>query len=88
MSPAVGPGDYVLVNRWAYRSHAPEVGDLAVLRNPEREGQFLCERVAHRVERMGRERGVVQVVDPARDVAVRVRHGGRGGPVDCSEKRV
>ncbi|HEY4705536.1 MAG TPA: nickel-type superoxide dismutase maturation protease [Thermoplasmata archaeon] len=46
MSPAVGPGDYVLVNRWAYRSHAPEVGDLVVLRNPEREGQFLCKRIA------------------------------------------
>ncbi len=46
MSPALDPGDYVLVNRWAYRSRAPEVGDLVVLRNPEREGQFLCKRVA------------------------------------------
>ena len=46
MRPALGPGDYVLVNRWAYRHRAPAVGDLVVLRNPEREGQFLCKRIA------------------------------------------
>ncbi len=46
MSPGLGPGDYVLVNRWAYRTRAPAVGDLVVLRNPEREGQFLCKRIA------------------------------------------
>ncbi len=46
MAPALDPGDYVLVNRWAYRSRAPAVGDLVVLRNPEREGQFLCKRIA------------------------------------------
>src|SRR4030065_75452 len=45
MRPALGPGDYVLVNRWAYRHRAPAVGDLVVLRNPEREGQFLCKRI-------------------------------------------
>lgn len=45
MRPTLGPGDYVLVNRWAYRSRAPEVGDLVVLRNPEREREFLCKRI-------------------------------------------
>jgi len=46
MSPALEPGDYVLVNRWAYRRREPAVGDLVVLRDPEREGRFLVKRIA------------------------------------------
>jgi len=46
MSPALNPGDFVLVNRWAYRSREPAVGDLVVFRDPERAGRYLCKRVA------------------------------------------
>ena len=46
MSPVLNPGDYVLVNRWAYRSREPAVGDLVVFRDPERPGVFMCKRVA------------------------------------------
>ncbi len=49
MSPALEPGDYVVVNRWAYRRREPAVGDLVVLRDPERAGRFLVKRIA-RVE--------------------------------------
>ena len=45
MSPALDPGDYVIVNTWAYRRREPGVGDLVVLRDPQREGRFLCKRV-------------------------------------------
>jgi len=46
MSPALGPGDYVIVNRWAYRRREPGVGDLVVLRDPQYEDRFLCKRIA------------------------------------------
>lgn len=46
MSPALDPGDYVLVNRWAYRFREPAEGDLVVLRDPERPGRFLTKRIA------------------------------------------
>ncbi|HKW42558.1 MAG TPA: nickel-type superoxide dismutase maturation protease, partial [Thermoplasmata archaeon] len=46
MQPALEPGDYVLVNRWAYRFREPRIGDLVVLRDPENEGRFLIKRVA------------------------------------------
>ena len=45
MEPTLHPGDYVLVNRWAYRRKDPEPGDVVVLRNPEVPGQFLVKRV-------------------------------------------
>ncbi len=45
MEPALRPGDYVLVNRWAYRRSPPVAGDVIVLRNPEAPGQFLVKRV-------------------------------------------
>ncbi len=45
MEPALRPGDYVLVNRWAYRGHPPVAGDVVVLRNPEAPSQFLLKRV-------------------------------------------
>jgi len=46
MSPALDPGNYVIVNRWAYRRHEPAIGDLVVLQDPQREGRFLCKRIA------------------------------------------
>jgi len=45
MEPALHAGDYVFVNRWAYRRKAPVAGDLVVLRNPEAMGQFLVKRI-------------------------------------------
>ncbi len=45
MEPALHPGDYVVVNRWAYRKREPEPGDVVVLRNPEAPTQFLVKRV-------------------------------------------
>ena len=48
MEPGFRPGDYVLVNRWAYRHREPSPGDIVVLRNPEAPAQFLVKRVASR----------------------------------------
>lgn len=45
MEPALHAGDYVIVNRWAYRRRDPEPGDIVVLRNPEAPEQFLVKRV-------------------------------------------
>ncbi len=45
MEPALHAGDYVLVNRWAYRWRPPAAGDIVVLRNPEAPTQFLVKRV-------------------------------------------
>ncbi len=45
MEPGLHPGDYVVVNRWAYRRKDPEAGDIVVLRNPEAPTQFLVKRV-------------------------------------------
>ncbi len=45
MEPTLRPGDYVLVNRWAYRRRPPSAGDVIVLRNPEAPSQFLVKRV-------------------------------------------
>ncbi len=46
MSPALSPGDYVLVNRWAYAFRLPSVGDVVVLRPPTSRDRFLVKRVA------------------------------------------
>lgn len=45
MEPALHPGDYVLVNRRAYRRREPQPGDIIVLQNPEAPRQFLVKRV-------------------------------------------
>jgi signal peptidase I len=45
MGPDLDPGDYVIVNRWAYRTRDPAIGDLVVLADPQREGRFLCKRI-------------------------------------------
>ena len=45
MEPAYRDGDRVLVNRLAYRLRPPRVGDVVVLRDPERAGKHLLKRV-------------------------------------------
>jgi signal peptidase I len=45
MRPTLEPGDYVLVNRWAYRNRPPRPGDLVVVQDPERPDRFLVKRV-------------------------------------------
>lgn len=50
MEPSLAPGDYVLVNRWAYRRRAPAAGDVVVLRDPEASARFLVKRVSARVD--------------------------------------
>lgn len=44
MEPTLRAGDYVLVNRWAFRRRPPAAGDLVVLRDPEG-GGYLVKRV-------------------------------------------
>jgi len=46
MRPTLEPGDYVLVNRWAYRFQSPKRGDLVVVQDPEALDRFLVKRVA------------------------------------------
>jgi len=46
MRPTLEPGDYVLVNRWAYRVRPPRRGDLVVVRDPELSDRFLVKRVS------------------------------------------
>ncbi len=45
MEPALHAGDYVVVNRRAYRTRDPQAGDIVVLKDPEAPGQFLVKRV-------------------------------------------
>ncbi len=51
MEPAYRTGDRVLVNRFAYLRREPAVGDVVVLRDPERPGHRLLKRVAEAPER-------------------------------------
>ena len=46
MEPAYRAGDRVLVNRLAYLRQRPAVGDVVVLRDPERRGRYLLKRIA------------------------------------------
>jgi signal peptidase I len=46
MRPTLEPGDYVLVNRWAYRTRSPSPGDLVVVEDPEVPTRFLVKRVS------------------------------------------
>jgi len=46
MEPTLVPGDFVIVNRWAYRRRGPVRGDLVVLRDPQKPDRFLVKRVA------------------------------------------
>lgn len=46
MRPTLEAGDYVLVNRWAYRVRRPSPGDLVVVVDPEEPSRFLVKRVS------------------------------------------
>src|SRR5207247_9411185 len=46
MRPTLEPGDYVFVNRWAYRFQSTKRGDLVVVRDPEASERFLVKRVS------------------------------------------
>jgi nickel-type superoxide dismutase maturation protease len=46
MEPGLRAGDYVLVNRWAYRSRSPSVGDVVVLRHPRESAIHIVKRVS------------------------------------------
>lgn len=46
MRPHLNPGDYVVVNRWAYRLRPPAAGDVVVLSDPEARDRLLVKRVS------------------------------------------
>jgi len=46
MRPTLKPGDYVVVNRWAYHFRRPSAGDVVVVRDPEAPGRFLVKRIS------------------------------------------
>ncbi len=69
MRPALEPGDYVLVNRWAYKFRPPAKGDLVVVRDPETPQRFLVKRVSG-VPDAGRIHVVGDNVDGSRDSRV------------------
>ena len=46
MEPAYRAGNRVLVNRIAYLRREPAIGDVVVLRDPERPGHLLLKRIA------------------------------------------
>ena len=66
MRPTLEPGDYVLVNSWAYRFRRPRRGDLVVLRDPEVPNRFLVKRVSETME-AGRVRIVGDNLSRSRD---------------------
>lgn len=46
MTPALAPGDRLLVDRAEYRTKDPHVGEIVVLRDPEDRRRWLVKRVA------------------------------------------
>jgi len=69
MRPALEPGDYVLVNRWAYKFRAPVKGDVVVVQDPEAPQRFLVKRISE-VPDAGRIRVVGDNADRSRDSRV------------------
>lgn len=69
MRPTLEPGDYVLVNRWAYKFRRPVEGDLVVVRDPEVSERFLVKRVSETADR-GRIRVAGDNEDRSRDSRV------------------
>lgn len=77
MRPALEPGDYVLVNRWAYKFRPPAKGDLVVVRDPETPDRFLVKRVSD-----ASDAGEIRVVG---DNSNRSRDSRSFGPIDHLE---
>lgn len=46
MSPHIERGDYVVVNRWAYRFRGPARGDVVVVRDPEAASRYIVKRIS------------------------------------------
>lgn len=46
MRPALRPGDWVAVDRWAYRTHPPRPSDIVVAHDPREFERLLIKRVA------------------------------------------
>jgi signal peptidase I len=81
MEPAYRAGDRVLVNRLAYRHHAPTPGEVVVLRDPERAGDYLLKRVASFPPHEPSVPGTVHVLG---DNGADSRDSRRFGPVPLS----
>jgi len=46
MAPAYLPGDWLVVDRWAYRRRPPRPGEVVVARDPRDSSKLLLKRVA------------------------------------------
>lgn len=46
MTPALDPGDYVVVDTRAYAGRAPEPGEIALARDPREPSRVIAKRVA------------------------------------------
>jgi nickel-type superoxide dismutase maturation protease len=46
MAPTLQPGDWLLVDPWAYRDRPPRVGDLVLVPDPRQATRLLVKRVA------------------------------------------
>ncbi len=46
MTPALAPGDYVVVDSRAYVRRLPELGDIALARDPREPSRIIAKRVA------------------------------------------
>jgi nickel-type superoxide dismutase maturation protease len=53
MAPALRHGDYVAVDRFAYRSHGPHVGDVVVIPDPRVPARQLLKRVVRHDPELG-----------------------------------
>jgi nickel-type superoxide dismutase maturation protease len=74
MRPTLEPGDRLLVDRSAYRRHAPRTGEIVVLVDPDEPTRWLIKRVAA----TDAPTGTVEVRGDATEVA---RDSRRFGPV-------
>jgi signal peptidase I len=57
MQPTLYPGDFILVDCWAYRHHAPHPGDIVVFLHRESE-QWLVKRIANWPDGQSQQNGL------------------------------
>lgn len=77
MEPALRDGDWLVIQRAAFRARGPWVGEVVVVRDPELAGRWLVKRV-HRVEDDGR-------IDVRGDNVAESRDSRAFGPVAATE---